>query len=80
MWDCLPTLDLTDIDPDIVYTVELVKITRDQRVSVVSHRVVAGSNATEENLDLMQIYKALIAARNNVQRAMNGPSVEIQGT
>ena len=76
MWDPLPTLDLTGIDPDIVYTVELVKIICGQKVSV-SRRVVAGSNMTEENLDLMQIYKAVIAARNNVQGAMNGPSMEI---
>ena len=79
MWDSLPTLDLTGIDPDVVYTVELVKIICGQKVSM-SRRVVAGSNLTEENLDLMQIYKAIIAARNNVPGAMNGPSVEIEGT
>ena len=79
MWDPLPTLDLTGIDPDIVHSVELVKITCGQKISV-SRRVVAGSNTTEENLDFMQIYKAIIAARNNVQGAINGPSVEIEGT
>ena len=39
----------------------------------------AETYATEENLDLMQIYKAVIAARNNVTAARNGPSVEIRG-
>ena len=40
----------------------------------------AGSNVTEEGLDLMQIYKAVIAARNNVRDARNGPSVEVKGS
>ena len=39
----------------------------------------AGSNTTEENLDLMQTFKAVIAARNNVPGARNGPSVEMEG-
>ena len=78
VWDLLPTLDLTDIDPDIVYTVELFMITCGQNVSI-SRTVVAGNSATEENLDLMQIYKAVIAARNNVREVRNGPSVEIRG-
>ena len=39
----------------------------------------AESNATEENLDLMQIFKAVIAARNNVPGARNGLSVEMEG-
>ena len=78
LWDSLPSLDLTDIDPDIVYTVELFKITCDKYVSM-SHKVVAENSATEEGLDLMQIYKAVIAARNNVTGARNGPSVEMIG-
>ena len=78
LWDPLPTLDLTDIDPDIVYTVELFKITCGQNVSI-SRKVVAENYASEENLDLMQIYKAVIAAMNNLTEARNGPSVEIRG-
>ena len=78
IWDLLPTLDLTGIDPDILYTVELFKITCGQNV-LISHKVVAESSATVESLDLMQIYKAVIAARNNVTAARNGPTVEIGG-
>ena len=78
LWDPLPTLDLTDIDPDIVYTVELFKIICDQNISI-SHTVVTESNATIENLDFMQIYKVVITARNNVREARNGPRVEIRG-
>ena len=78
IWNPLPTLDLTGIDPDILYTVELFKITCGQNV-LVSHKVVAESSVTEESLDLMQIYKAVIAARNNVTAARNRPTVEIGG-
>ena len=34
---------------------------------------------TEASLNLMQIYKAIVAARNNVPGARNGPSVEMKG-
>ena len=78
LWDPLPSLDLTDIDPDILYTVELFKITCGQNVSI-SHRIVTGSNATEESIDLMQIHRAVVAARNNVPGASNGPGVEMKG-
>ena len=77
-WDHLPSLDLTDIDPDLVYTVQLFEVTCDRNISV-SHQVVARSNATIQNLDLMQVYKAVIAAKNNVREARNGPSVEMRG-
>ena len=44
-----------------------------------SQTEVAGTNVTEEGLDLMQIYKAVIAARNNVRGARNGPIAETKG-
>ena len=39
----------------------------------------AGSNVTEEGLDLMQIYKAVIAARNNVRGARSGSNADMKG-
>ena len=78
LWNPLPSLDLTDVDPDIIYNVELFKITRDQNVPM-NQAVVARSSTTMENLDLMQVYKAVIVARNNVTGAINGPSVEMEG-
>ena len=78
LWDPLSTLDLTDVDPDIVYTVELFMITCSGNMSM-DPTVVNGSSATTENLNLMQIYKAVIVARNNVREARNGPSAEIEG-
>ena len=78
LWNPLPTLDINDTDPDILYTVELYQITCGQNI-LINRTEVAGSNITEEGLDLMQIYKAVIAARNNVRDARNGPSVEVKG-
>ena len=78
MWNPLPTLDINDTDPDILYTVELYQITCGQNI-LINRTEVAGSNVTEEGIDLMQIYKAVIAARNNVRDARNGHSVEVKG-
>jgi hypothetical protein len=78
-WDPHPSLDITDVHPDIVYSVELFLITCGQNVSI-SYQTVNESSVTEENLDMMQIYKVTIAARNNVREARNGPSVEVEGT
>ena len=80
MWDPLPTLDITNADPDIVYTVELFNITCGQNTLMSRILDVHGVSATMEILDLMQVYKAVIAARNNVREAITGPSVEIEGT
>ena len=78
LWNPLPTLDINDTDPDILYTVELYQITCGQYI-LINRMEVAGSNVTEEGLDLMQIYKAVITARNNVGEARNGPSVKRKG-
>lgn len=77
-WDTVFSLDLTGIDPDIIYTVELFKITGDKNVFI-SGWDAAENTTSVRNLDLMQIYKVVIAARNNVPGARNGPSVVIRG-
>ena len=78
LWNPLPTLDINDTDPDILYSVELYQITCGQNIFI-NRMEVAGSNVTEEDLDLMQIYKAVIAARNNVRDATNGPPAKMKG-
>ena len=78
LWNPLPTLDINNTDPDIVYTVELYLITCGKNIPI-NQTEVAGNNVTEEGIDLMQIYKAVIAARNNVREARNGRSAEMEG-
>ena len=62
LWSPLPTLDINDTDPDIVYTVELYQTTCGQKV-LTSQTEVAGTDVTEKGLDLMQVYEAVIAAK-----------------
>ena len=78
LWDPLPSLDLTGINPDIIYTVEIFEITCDRNISR-SLRVASVNRATMESLDLMQIYKAVISAKNNVTDARNGLGKEMEG-
>ena len=76
-WSSLPSLDLNDTDPDIVYSVELYKITCGEDIFM-SHEDVF-VNSTNNTVDPMQIYKVIITARNNVEGARNGNSTEISG-
>ena len=78
IWSPVFSLDINDTDPDIIYDVQLFRTTCGQ-ITFIDQTTVAGSSTSEENLDLMQIYKAVIAARNNVPGARNGPSVEMEG-
>ena len=77
-WNPLFSLDITDTDPDIVYSVEVFQITCGQNLFM-NRTIVMDSNATLEGLDMMDIYRAVIAAANNVPEAMDGPSVEMIG-
>ena len=77
LWSLIPTLDINDTDSDILYTVELYQITMSCGQNILIHqRDLADNNVTEEGLGLMQIYKAVIATRNNVRGGRNGPVVE----
>ena len=76
-WDSLPSLDISGADPDIVYGVELYKITCGQDIFV--NYEVATKNYTSNTIDPYQIYKAVISPRNNVVGARNGTSVIIEG-
>ena len=81
-WDPLPTLDITDRDPDIIYRVQIFKIISGCRKSV----LVSDENVTESitsnslsPLELMEIYSAVITPRNNVSGYVNGPRREMKG-
>ena len=76
-WNSLPSLDINDTDPDVVYRYELYLITCGQNILINSRNVTG--NSTSDSVDPMQIYRATVAARNNVEGARYGPSVEIDG-
>ena len=77
-WTSVPSLDINDTDPDIVYSVELYQITCGQNILLMNSENVTGNN-TSNNVDPMQIYRVVVAARNNVEEARKGPSVEMRG-
>ena len=77
-WNYLPSLDINDTDPDIVYSVELYQITCGQNILLMNSENVTG-NRINSKVDPMQIYKVLIAARNNVAEARNGESEVMSG-
>ena len=76
-WDALPSLDLNDTDPDIVYSVELYKITCGEDIFMSREDVFV--NSTNNTVDPMEIYKVIITARNNVEGARNGTKSETSG-
>ena len=76
-WSSLPSLDLNDTDPDIVYSVELYKITCGEDIFMSREDVFV--NSTNNTVDPMEIYKVIITARNNVEGARNGTSVKMRG-
>lgn len=76
-WEPLPTLDITDRDPDIIYHVEICKTTCGQRVPMSNENVTESS--VNNTLDLMEIYRTTVTPRNNVPGYINGHSVAMQG-
>ena len=76
-WDPLPTIDLTDRDPDIIYHVEIFNVTCGQSILIIDENVT--ESITINTLDLMEIYRAIVTPRNNVPGYINGPSSVLQG-
>ena len=78
-WDPLPTLDITDRDPDIIYRVQIFKIVSGCGQSV----LVSDENVTESitlsPLELMEIYMAVITPRNNVPGYVDEPKGKRKG-
>ena len=60
-----------------MYSVELYKITCGEDIFM-SHEDVF-VNSTNNTVDPMEIYKVIITARNNVEGARNGTSMEMKG-
>ena len=76
-WDPLPTLDITDRDPDIIYRVQIFKTTCGESVLMSDENVT--ESITSNYLSLMEIYTAAITPRNNVPGYIDGPKEEMKG-
>ena len=72
-WDPPFSLDLTGVDPDIVYSVEVYNITCGGRKLVISDCNVTENDYTSDAIALDgYIYEYIVTPRSNVQGAQNG--------
>jgi hypothetical protein len=79
-WEAPFSLDLTDVDPDIVYCVEVYNITCGRRDLIISDCTVIEPSYTSDDIGPHgYIYEYTITPRSNMQGASNGTSVTIEG-
>ena len=77
-WEAPFSLDLTNVDPDIVYCVEVYNITCG-RSQLISDCDVMETRYTIDGLQPGYIYEYTITPRSNVQGAMNGEGKTVTG-
>ena len=77
-WGAPFSLDLTNIEPDIVYCVEVYNITCG-RSHLVSECDIMETNFTSDTLQSGYIYEYTVTPRSNVTGAQNGTSLTITG-
>jgi hypothetical protein len=78
-WEAPFSLDLTGIDPDIVYCVEVYNITCGKRDLMSSDCNVTEPSYTSDDIMDGYIYEYTVTPRSNVERASNGTSVTVGG-
>ena len=79
-WVPPPTLDLTSVDPDIAYCVEVYNITCGVDALVVGDCNVTETRYVDSRLLQGHIYRIIITPRSNVPTATNGTVSIKQGT
>ena len=77
-WGAPFSLDLTNIEPDIVYCVEVYNITCG-RSHLVSECDIMETNFTSDTLQSGYIYEYTVTPKSNVASAQNGTSLTITG-
>ena len=80
-WEAPFSLDLTNIDPDIVYCVEVYNITCGRRDLIISDCNVTEPSYTSDDIAPDgYIYEYIVTPRSNVEGARNGtPSQPLRG-
>ena len=71
-WTPPPTLDLTGIDPDIAYSIEIYNITCGSRDLVSSNYNLTTSFYGAASIDPGHVYEVEVVPRSNVPGAKNG--------
>ena len=78
-WDPPPSLNLTDIDPDIAYCVEVYNITCGMRDLIISDCSVTEPSYTSDVIMDGYMYEYTITPRSNVPGAWNGTATTATG-
>jgi hypothetical protein len=78
-WEAPFSLNLTGVDPDIVYCVEVYNITCGRRDLVISDCNVTEPSYTSDDIMDGYIYEYTVTPRSNVEGASNGTSVFVAG-
>ena len=78
-WEPPFSLDLTDIDPDIVYCVEVYNITCDESEFLMGECNLIDPSYNYSHLDPAFIYESVISPKSNVNTAHNGTRSTIRG-
>ena len=79
-WDAPFSLDLTNVDPDIVYCVEVYNITCGRRDLIISDCNVTEPSYTSDDIAPDgYIYEYTVTPRSNVEGASNGTSRTVTG-
>ena len=78
-WIPPPSLDLTGIDPDIVYCVVVYNITCGRRDHIISDCNVTEPNYTSAYIVDGYVYEYTVIPRSNMEGASNGTSVTVAG-
>ena len=78
-WSPPFSLNLTNIEPDIVYCVEVYNITCGERDFIISDCNVTEPSYTSNDLLDGYIYEYIVTPRSNVEGAENGTSQTLRG-
>ena len=80
-WEPPFSLDLTNIDPDIVYCVEVYNITCGERILLLNDYNVIGTQYYINDVSdpIMYVYEITITPRSNVAGALNGTPLVVKG-
>ena len=79
-WEAPFSLNLTNVDPNIVYCVEVVNITCGRKELIISDCNVTEPSYTSDDIAPHgYIYEYTVTPRSNVEGARNGMSVTVSG-
>ena len=78
-WEHPFSLDLTNIDPDIIYCVQVVNITCANNTNLFGNCTIKEKKLALAGYSQYHIYEFVITPRSNVEGAMNGTPLMTQG-